>query len=228
MFVLLAKSVRLVPLGNAGVVERLGHYSRTLDPGLAILVPFIDRLRPLVDLKVHVITVPPQPVITEDDEVVHIDLAVYVEVIDAKAATYEVANYSQGVEQLTVTTLRNVVGKLTVVEALTRRAVISDQLCGELDEAIGKWGIRVSRVEIKDIEPPASVKEAMEEQMEDRLQQMRGVVTKQVDGSSGRIKLRGGVWSARTQDPSQTIAVGKKVEVALIDGATAVVYESEL
>jgi regulator of protease activity HflC (stomatin/prohibitin superfamily) len=228
MFVLLAKSVRPVPLGKAGVVERLGRYSRTVDAGLAILVPFLDRLRPLIDLKEQVLSLPPQPVITEDNELVCIDMDVYFQVTDPKAATYEVADYTQGVERLTVTTLRNVVGNLTVVEALTTRDQINAQVRSEVDEAAGKWGIQVNRVEIKDIDPPASVKESMNEEMEERLQQMRGVVTQQVDGRGGRIKLRGGVWSARTLDPSLVIAAGKNVEVVEIVGATAVVYESEL
>jgi regulator of protease activity HflC (stomatin/prohibitin superfamily) len=161
----LAKTVRIVPQARAGVVERLGRYSRTLDAGLAILVPFMDRLRPLIDLREQVVSFPPQPVITEDNLVVGIDTVLYFQVTDPKAATYEIANYIQGVEQLTVTTLRNVVGNLNLEEALTSRDHINAQLRGVLDEATGKWGIRVNRVEIKAIDPPASVKESMEKQM---------------------------------------------------------------
>ena len=161
----LAKTVRIVPQARAGVVERLGRYSRTLDAGLAILVPFMDRLRPLIDLREQVVSFPPQPVITEDNLVVGIDTVLYFQVTDPKAATYEIANYIQGVEQLTVTTLRNVVGNLNLEEALTSRDHINAQLRGVLDEATGKWGIRVNRVEIKAIEPPASVKDSMEKQM---------------------------------------------------------------
>jgi regulator of protease activity HflC (stomatin/prohibitin superfamily) len=161
----LAKTVRIVPQARAGVVERLGRYSRTLDAGLAILVPFMDRLRPLIDLREQVVSFPPQPVITEDNLVVGIDTVLYFQVTDPKAATYEIANYIQGVEQLTVTTLRNVVGNLNLEEALTSRDHINAQLRGVLDEATGKWGLRVNRVEIKAIEPPASVKDSMEKQM---------------------------------------------------------------
>ena len=150
---------------RAGVVERLGRYSRTLDAGLAILVPFVDRLRPLIDLREQVVSFPPQPVITEDNLVVGIDTVIYFQVTDAKAATYEIANYIQGVEQLTVTTLRNVVGNLNLEEALTSRDHINAQLRGVLDEATGKWGIRVNRVEIKAIDPPASIQDSMEKQM---------------------------------------------------------------
>ena len=165
VLVSLIKTVRIVPQARAGVVERLGRYSRTLDAGLAILVPFVDRLRPLIDLREQVVSFPPQPVITEDNLVVGIDTVLYFQVTDPKAATYEIANYIQGVEQLTVTTLRNVVGNLNLEEALTSRDHINAQLRGVLDEATGKWGIRVNRVEIKAIEPPASVKDSMEKQM---------------------------------------------------------------
>ena len=161
----LAKTVRIVPQARAGVVERLGRYQRTLNPGLAILVPFIDRLRPLIDLREQVVSFPPQPVITEDNLVVGIDTVLYFQVTDPKAATYEIANYIQAVEQLTVTTLRNVVGSLNLEEALTSRDQINAQLRGVLDEATGKWGIRVNRVELKAIEPPASVRDSMEKQM---------------------------------------------------------------
>jgi regulator of protease activity HflC (stomatin/prohibitin superfamily) len=167
LFVLvsLAKTVRIVPQARAGVVERLGRYSRTLTPGLTVLVPFIDRLRPLLDLREQVVSFPPQPVITADNLVVGIDTVIYFQVTDAKAATYEIANYIQGVEQLTVTTLRNVVGNLNLEETLTSRDHINAALRGVLDEATGKWGIRVNRVEIKAIDPPPSIQDSMEKQM---------------------------------------------------------------
>src|SRR4249920_2996778 len=165
VFIVAASGVRIVPQARAGVVERLGRYSRTLDAGLAILVPFVDRLRPLIDLREQVVSFPPQPVITEDNLVVGIDTVLYFQVTDPKAAIYEIANYIQAVEQLTVTTLRNVVGNLNLEEALTSRDHINAQLRGVLDEATGKWGIRVNRVEIKAIEPPPSVKDSMEKQM---------------------------------------------------------------
>jgi regulator of protease activity HflC (stomatin/prohibitin superfamily) len=161
----LARTVRIVPQARAGVVERLGRYQRTLDPGLSILVPFIDKLRPLIDLREQVVSFPPQPVITEDSLVVGVDTVLYFQVTDAKAATYEIANYIQAVEQLTVTTLRNVVGSLNLEEALTSRDQINATLRGVLDEATGRWGIRVNRVELKAIEPPASIRDSMEKQM---------------------------------------------------------------
>jgi len=161
----LARTVRIVPQANAGIVERLGRYQRTLNAGLAMVVPFIDRLRPLIDLREQVVSFAPQPVITEDNLVVSIDTVIYFQVTDPKAASYEVANYIQAIEQLTVTTLRNVIGGMELEETLTSRDDINAQLRGVLDEATGKWGIRVNRVELKAIDPPGTIKEAMEKQM---------------------------------------------------------------
>jgi regulator of protease activity HflC (stomatin/prohibitin superfamily) len=167
LFVLfvLARTVRIVPQARAGVVERLGRYSRTLTPGLTIVVPFVDRIRDMIDLREQVVSFVPQPVITEDNLVVSIDTVIYFQVTEPRAATYEIANYIQGIEQLTVTTLRNVIGGLDLEETLTSRDQINAQLRGVLDEATGKWGIRVNRVELKAIDPPASIKETMEKQM---------------------------------------------------------------
>jgi len=161
----LARTVRIVPQARAGIVERLGRYHRTLSPGLALVVPFIDRLRPLLDLREQVVSFPPQPVITEDNLVVNIDTVIYFQVNDAKSATYEIANYIQAIEQLTVTTLRNVIGGMALETTLTSRDEINGQLRGVLDEATGKWGIRVNRVELKAIDPPGSIKDSMEKQM---------------------------------------------------------------
>ena len=143
VLVVLFRSIRIIPQASAGVVERLGKYHKTLLPGLNLLIPFIDRLRPLIDLRETVVSFPPQPVITEDNLVVSIDTVVYFQVTDARAATYEIANYLGAVEQLTTTTLRNVVGGLNLEEALTSRDEINSKLRIVLDEATGKWGIRV-------------------------------------------------------------------------------------
>src|SRR5437016_5915792 len=161
----LARTVRIIPQARAGVVERLGRYSRTLTPGLAIVVPFVDRIRDMIDLREQVVSFDPQPVITEDNLVVSIDTVIYFTVTDARAATYEIANYIQAIEQLTVTTLRNVIGGMALEKTLTSRDHINSQLRGVLDDATGKWGIRVNRVEIKAIDPPASIKDTMEKQM---------------------------------------------------------------
>jgi len=159
------QSIRIVPQAMAGIVERFGRYHRTLHAGLNVVTPFVDRLRPLLDLREQVVSFPPQPVITRDNLVVGIDTVIYFQVTDARAATYEVANYITAVEQLTVTTLRNVVGGMDLETALTSRDQINSLLRKELDEATGKWGIRVGRVEIKAIEPPGSIQDSMEKQM---------------------------------------------------------------
>src|SRR5918912_929321 len=160
-----AKTVRVIPQARAGVVERWGRYSRTMAPGLNIVVPFIDRVRPLIDLREQVVTFPPQPVITEDNVSVGIDTVLYFTITNPKDASYEVANPLQAIEQLTVTTLRNIVGDLTLEETLTSRDRVNDQLRAVLDERTGKWGIRINGVEIKSIDPPSSIQEAMEKQM---------------------------------------------------------------
>jgi regulator of protease activity HflC (stomatin/prohibitin superfamily) len=165
LVIMFARTVRIVPQARAGIVERLGRYHRTLNPGMTILVPFVDRLKPLIDLREQVVSFPPQPVITEDNLVVGIDTVLYFTVNDAKSATYEVANPLQAIEQITVTTLRNVIGSLSLEQALTSRDHINAQLRTVLDEATGKWGIRVNRVELKSIDPPGSIQEAMEKQM---------------------------------------------------------------
>jgi regulator of protease activity HflC (stomatin/prohibitin superfamily) len=165
VFITLLRSVRIVPQARAGVVERLGRYFRTLEPGLALVVPYVDRVRPLIDLREQVVSFPPQPVITEDNLTVSIDSVIYYQVTDPKAATYEINNYIQAIEQLTVTTLRNVIGGLTLEQTLTSRDEINMQLRVVLDEATGKWGIRVNRVELKAVDPPPSIQEAMEKQM---------------------------------------------------------------
>ena len=159
------RTVRIVPQAEAGVVERLGRYRTTLNAGVSLVIPFVDRLRPLIDLREQVVSFPPQPAITEDNLVVNIDTVLYFQITDPKAATYEVANYIQAIEQLTVTTLRNVIGGMQLEETLTSRDQINGQLRGVLDEATGKWGIRVNRVELKAIDPPGTIKDAMEKQM---------------------------------------------------------------
>jgi len=167
LFVLigLVRAVRIVPQATAIIVERLGRYSRTLDAGLHLLIPFIDRVRAGVDLREQVVSFPPQPVITSDNLVVSIDTVIYFQVTEPKSAVYEIANYITGIEQLTVTTLRNVVGSMDLEQTLTSRDQINGQLRGVLDEATGRWGVRVNRVELKSIDPPDSIKGSMEQQM---------------------------------------------------------------
>ena len=165
LLIVVARTVRIVPQARAGVVERLGRYSRTLTPGLVILVPVVDRVRQMIDLREQVVSFEPQPVITEDNLVLSIDTVIYYQVTDARSATYEIANYIQAIEQLTVTTLRNLIGGMSLEQTLTSRDGINDELRVVLDEATGKWGIRVNRVELKAIDPPRTIQEAMEKQM---------------------------------------------------------------
>ena len=167
LFVIIAlvRAVRIVRQAEAYIVERLGRYSRTLDAGLHLLVPFVDRVRARVDLREQVVSFPPQPVITSDNLVVSIDTVIYFQVTEPRAAVYEIQNYYTGIEQLTVTTLRNVIGTMDLEQTLTSRDQINGQLRGVLDEATGKWGIRVNRVELKAIDPPPSIQSSMEQQM---------------------------------------------------------------
>ncbi|MCG5215212.1 SPFH domain-containing protein [Streptosporangium sp. KLBMP 9127] len=161
----LARTIRIIPQATAGIVERLGRYHRTLGPGLNLVVPFIDRIKDLTDLRERVVSFPPQSVITSDNLVVSIDTILYFQVTDPKAATYEVAGVLAGVEHLVVTTLRNVVGGMDVERTLASREEINATLRTDLEEATRKWGIRVNRVELKSIDPPASIQESMEKEM---------------------------------------------------------------
>jgi regulator of protease activity HflC (stomatin/prohibitin superfamily) len=165
VLVTLVRSVRVVPQQTMEIVERLGKYNRTLTPGLNLLVPFLDSVRKKLDMRENVVTFPPQPVITSDNLVVSIDTVLYYKIVDPVRATYEIANYLQAIEQLTVTTLRNVIGSLDLEKALTSRDEINRHLSGVLDETTGRWGIKVTRVEIKAIEPPPSIRDSMEKQM---------------------------------------------------------------
>ena len=188
---LIASTVKIVPQAHARIVERLGRYHRTLNAGLAFVIPVVDKVRSRVDLREQVVSFPPQPVITEDNLVVSIDSVIYFQVTDPKAATYEIANYLTGIEQLTVTTLRNVIGSMDLEETLTSRDSINAQLRGVLDEATGKWGIRVNRVEIKAIDPPRSVQESMEKQMRAERDKRAAILTAEGDKQSAILTAEG-------------------------------------
>src|SRR5580692_7992891 len=159
------RAIRIVPQARARNVERLGRYTKTLAPGMNLIVPFIDRVKPLIDLREQVVSFLGQPVITEDNLVVKIDTVLFFQVTDPRAADYEIVNYIQAIEQLTATMLRSVIGSMDLELTLTSRDKINTMLRGVLDDASGKWGIRVTRVEIKAIDPPKSVIDAMEKQM---------------------------------------------------------------
>ncbi|MFV0287060.1 MAG: SPFH domain-containing protein [Demequina sp.] len=165
VIIAIARAIQIVPQAETRVVERLGRYSRTMQAGMHLLVPFVDKVRQRVDMREQVVSFPPQSVITSDNLVVEIDTVIYFQVTDARAAVYEIANYIVGMQQLTVTTIRNVIGTMDLEQTLTSRDQINGQLRSVLDEATGKWGIRVGRVELKAIDPPVSVKDSMEKQM---------------------------------------------------------------
>ncbi|MCW2601871.1 MAG: band 7 protein, partial [Pseudonocardiales bacterium] len=211
LFVLIVvlRSVRIVPQARAAVVERLGRYTRTATPGINFLVPFVDRMRPLIDLREQVVSFPPQPVITADNLTVAIDSVIYYQVTDPRSATYEIANYIQAVEQLTITTLRNVVGALNLEQTLTSRDSINTALRGVLDEATGPWGIRVARVELKAIDPPPSIQDAMEKQM--RADRDKRAIILQAEG-----QRESAIKSAEGQKAAQILsAEGQKAAVIL-------------
>ena len=191
LVIMAARTIRIVPQARAGIVERLGRYHRTTTPGMTVLVPFVDRMRPLLDLREQVVSFPPQPVITQDNLTINIDTVLYFTVNDARSATYEVANPLQAIEQITVTTLRNVIGSLTLEEALTSRDHINAQLRGVLDEATNKWGIRINRVEIKSIDPPPTIQEAMEKQMRAERDRRAAILTAEGVKQSQILKAEG-------------------------------------
>jgi regulator of protease activity HflC (stomatin/prohibitin superfamily) len=212
VFFVAASGVRIVPQARAGIVERLGRYSRTLDPGLTLIVPFVDRVKPLIDLREQVVSFPPQPVITEDNLVVGIDTVIYFTVTDAKAATYEVANPLQAIEQLTVTTLRNVIGGMTLEDTLTSRDNINNNLRAVLDDATGRWGIRVNRVELKSVEPPRTVQEAMEKQMRAERDRRAAILTAEGVKQSQILTAEGEKQSAVLKAEGQRTAAILKAE----------------
>lgn len=214
-----ARTVRIVPQARAGVLERLGRYQRTLNPGLTFVLPFVDRLRPLIDLREQVVSFPPQPVITEDNLVVSIDTVVYFQVTDPKSATYEIANYIQAVEQLTVTTLRNVVGGMDLERTLTSREDINAALRGVLDEATGKWGIRVNRVELKAIDPPPSIQDSMEQQMRAERSKRAAILTAEGVKASAVLTAEGEQQAAvlRAQGEKQAAILRAEGEAQAIE-----------
>ncbi len=193
-----SRGVRVVPQATARVVERFGRYQRVLEPGLNLIVPFVDTLRPSLDLREQVVTFPPQQVITKDNLVVGIDTVIYFQVTDPRAATYEIQNYLQAIEQLAVTTLRNAVGNLALEESLTSRETVNSQLGAVLDEATGKWGIKVARVEIKGIEPPVSIKDAMEKSMRADREKRATILTAEGEKAGAILQAEGRAQAAVT------------------------------
>ncbi len=189
--VLALRYVRVVRQSTTLVVERLGRYSRTLSPGLNFLIPFVERVRQEIDMREQVVSFPPQPVITQDNVTISIDTVFYFQVTDPFRAVYEVANLLVAVEQLTTTTLRNVIGSLSLEETLTSRDKINADLRVVLDDATERWGIRVSRIELKSIDPPASIQEAMEKQMRAERDKRAVILTAEGDKQSAVLTAEG-------------------------------------
>ncbi|MBV9845997.1 MAG: SPFH/Band 7/PHB domain protein [Kutzneria sp.] len=206
---ILVKSVLVIPQAQAAVIERLGRYRTTGTPGLNILMPFLDRVRARIDLREQVVSFPPQPVITEDNLTVSIDTVVYFQVTDPRAAVYEISNYIVGVEQLATTTLRNLVGGMSLEQTLTSRDEINNQLRGVLDEATGRWGIRVARVELKAIDPPPSIKDSMEKQMRADREKRAMILTAEGQREAA-------IKSAEGQKQSQILAAEGAKQAAIL------------
>jgi len=228
--VLLAKlTVKVIPQAQAGVVERFGRYQRTLLPGLAIVVPFVDRVRPLIDLREQVVTFKPAGVITGDNVGIQIDSVLYFTITDAKSVSYEVANPLQAIEQLTVTTLRNVIGGLTLEEALTSRDAINAALRTVLDEATGRWGIRVNRVEVKAIDPPATIQEAMEKQMRAERDRRAIILTAEGSKQSEILNAEGEKTAAvlRAEGARQSAILRAEGEAKAIETVFRAIHEGE-
>ena len=205
--VLVLRTVRIVPQARASNVERLGRYLRTLEPGLNVVIPFIDRPRSLIDLREQVVSFEPRSVITEDNLVVDIDTVLYFQVTDPRAAAYEIFNYIQAIEQLTVTTLRNVIGSMDLEKTLTSREHINTTLRVVLDEASGKWGIRVNRVELKAIDPPPSIKESMEKQMRADREKRAAILTAEGQRQSRILTAEGDRQAAILRAEGQAKAI---------------------
>ncbi|MGA7703846.1 MAG: SPFH domain-containing protein [Solirubrobacteraceae bacterium] len=224
-----ARTIRVIPQARAGVVERLGRYSRTLEPGLTIVTPFIDRVKPLVDLREQVVNFAPQSVITEDNVVVAIETVLYFTITDPRSATYEVANPLQAIEQLTVTTLRNVIGGLTLEDTLTARENVNTQLRVVLDEATGKWGIRINRVEIKSVDPPQDIRAAMEKQMRAERDRRAAILTAEGEKQAQVLTAEGQQQAVvlRAEGDRQAAVLRAEGEAKAIDTVFKAIHEGK-
>ena len=220
VIVAIFRSVRIVKQSTAIIVERLGRFQAAYGAGMHFLVPFIDRVRNIMDLREQVVSFPPQPVITADQAMVSIDSVIYFQITDPRSATYEVANFLQAIEQLTATTLRNLIGSLDLEQTQTSRESINKQLRGVLDEATGPWGIRVTRVELKSIEPPPRVLAAMEQQITAERTKRATILTAEAEREAQIKKAEGAkqaaVLAASAQQEAQVLqAKGQKEALIL-------------
>jgi regulator of protease activity HflC (stomatin/prohibitin superfamily) len=223
------RSVRIVPQARARNVERFGRYRKTLEPGMSFIVPFVDRVKPLIDLREQVVSFSGQPVITEDNLVVQIDTVLFFQVTDPRAADYEIVDYIGAIEQITATMLRSVIGSMDLEQTLTSRDKINTLLRGVLDEASGKWGIRVTRVEIKAIDPPKSVKDAMEKQMRAEREKRAAILTAEGLRQSSILTAEGEKQSAilRAEGAKQSAILRAEGEALAIGMVFQAVHEND-
>ena len=212
----LLRAVRIVPQSEAFVVERLGRFRSVLHGGFHLLVPFVDRVAARIDLREQVVNFPSQSVITADQAMVEIDSVIYFQITDPRSATYEVANFLQAIEQLTATTLRNLIGSLDLEETQTSRESINKQLRGVLDEATGPWGIRVTRVELKSIEPPPNVLSAMVQQITAERTKRATILTAEAEREAQIKKAEGAKQAAVLAASAQQVLQARGEKEALI------------
>ena len=231
VLILLAKTIRVIPQGRAGIVERLGKFRTVLEPGLHMVVPIIDRVLPLIDVREQVVSFPSQSVITEDNLVGGIDTVVYFQVTSPKDATYEITNYIRAVDELTSATLRNVVGGLNLEQTLTSRDQINAELRGVLDATTGRWGLRVSRVDIKEIQPPHSIQDSMEKQMRAERDRRAAILTaegqKQSDILTAEGESRAAILRAEAEKQAQILRAEGDAQSAILraDGEAEAVHK---
>src|SRR5215471_8045282 len=223
------RTIRIVPQARARNVERLGRYRKTMEPGMNFIIPFIDRVKALIDLREQVVSFTGQRVITEDNLVVSIDTVLFFQVTDPRAADYEIVNYIQAIEQITATMLRSVIGSMDLEKTLTSRENINTQLRGVLDDASGKWGIRVTRVEIKTIDPPQSVKDAMEKQMRAEREKRAAILTAEGVRQSQILTADGEKQSAilRAEGDKQSAILRSEGQAASIEMVFQAVHEND-
>ena len=191
VFLVAARSIRVIPQNRVGIVQRFGRYHRTAESGLTFVVPVMDRMLPKTDLREQVVSFQPQAVITNDNVGMQISTVVYYQVVDARASEYEVANFHLALEQITQTTLRNVIGNLQLDQTLTSRDEINSKLRSVLDEVTEKWGIRITRVELKEIIPPRDIQQAMEKQMQAERTRRASILTAEGDKKAAILKAEG-------------------------------------
>jgi regulator of protease activity HflC (stomatin/prohibitin superfamily) len=224
-----SRAIRIIPQARAGVVERLGRYHRTLEPGLAVVTPFVERVRPLVDLREQVVNFSPQSVITDDNVVVAIETVLYFTITDPRSATYEVASPLQAIEQLTVTTLRNVIGGLTLEATLTARENVNAELRTVLDDATGKWGIRINRVEIKSVDPPPDIRTAMEKQMRAERDRRAAILTAEGERQAAILTAEGQKQAAvlEAEGDKQSAILKAEGDAKAIDTVFKAIHEGK-